>query len=186
MKRPAILLAALLALSTWPVPALARDWTRAIPVAAPAGYPPAGYAHTVQSSQVALYWNCARSDAGSVHVDGMAVNPWSDQPVQFLGFDLVGVDARGHSVSSIHSDARDILLRTNQQTPFTIDLHTAGTEVRFALYYEYQFQDRGHTPFASKTAWDGSSFPQKPPVLLAWTNQFMVRDACSPTQHLVR
>jgi hypothetical protein len=155
-------------------------------VAAPAGYPPAGYTHTVQSSQVALYWNCARPDRSSMHVDGIAANPWSDQPVQFLGFDLVGEDGRGHTVSSAHSDARDILLRTNQQTPFTIDLRTAGTEERFDLYYEYQFQDRGHRPFASNTAWDGATISQKPPVLLAWTNQFMVHDACSPTQHLVR
>jgi hypothetical protein len=132
-----------------------------------------------------LYWNCAQPDPGSLRVQGVAVNPWSDQPVQFQGFDVVGVDARGHTVSSARIDARDILLRTNQQAPFTIDVRAAGTEARFDLYYQYLFQDQGHTPFFTRAAWDGAVPSRKPPVLLAWTNQFMVRDACSPTEHLV-
>jgi hypothetical protein len=59
--------------------------------------------------------------------------------------------------------------------------HTEGdvtTEIRFDLFYRYRFQD------------NGGSFIAGPPVgvphLLAQTQQFMVRDICSETQHLAR
>jgi hypothetical protein len=186
MKRSWILPVILVLVAAWDGPAWAAGGRLDEAVAGPAGHPPRGYTHTVETSQVALYWNCARPDPGTMRLQGVAVNPWSDQPVQFLRFDLVGVNARGHSVSSASIDARDILLRTNQQAPFTINLRTAGIEERFDLYYQYLFQDRGHNPFFSMAAWDGAASSQKPPVILAWTNQFMVRDASSPTEHLVR
>src|SRR5512137_1643192 len=62
-------------------------------------YPPPGYSHTVQSSHVALYWSCARPDAGSVQVSGLAFNPWSSQPVRFLELELVGVGSGDRTVS---------------------------------------------------------------------------------------
>jgi hypothetical protein len=142
-------------------------------------YPPSGYTHTVESSHVVLYWNCARPEASALRLEGLAFNPWSDEPVRFLTFALEGVNAEERAVSSAEGEAQDIQIRTNQSTPFQLDLRTAGSEARFDLFYEYQFQDRGHGSVVTSLDWDG-------PVLFAQTTQFLVRDACSDTQHLVR
>jgi len=125
-----------------------------------------------------MYYNCSSPAAGSVRLEGLAFNPWSSQPVRFLEFELVGVDARGWSVSEAKAEARDSQLSTNQSTPFQLDLKTVGSEVRFDLYYDYQFQEGDHNSFISKVAWRG-------PVLLALQyNRSLVHDACSATAHL--
>jgi hypothetical protein len=145
----------------------------------PTPYPPSGYMHTVQSSHVVLYWNCARPESGVLRLEGLAFNPWSDQPVRFLTFAMEGVNAEERAVSSAEGEARDIQIFTNRSTPFQLDLRTAGSEARFDLFYEYRFQDMGHNSFISSLDWDG-------PVLFAQTTRFLVRDACSDTQHLAR
>ena len=142
-------------------------------------YPPPGYSHTVQSNDVALYWNCARPETGAIQVSGLAFNPWSAQPVRFLELELVGVGSGERTVSEVGTQARDIQLLTNQSTPFQLDLRTTGAETRFDLYYRYKFQDDGHHPKEASLAWDG-------PVLFAQSQkQFRVRDACSETLHRV-
>jgi hypothetical protein len=144
-------------------------------------YPPPGYSHTVQSSHVALYWNCALPETGIIQVSGFAFNPWSSQPVRFLELELVGVGSWERTVSEAGTKARDIQLFTNQSTPFQLSLRTTGGETRFDLYYRYQFQDDGgHDRMDASLAWDG-------PILFAQAQkQFRVRDACSETQHRVR
>lgn len=146
-------------------------------------YPPPGYAHTVQSSHVRLFWNCTRPEPGALRLAGVAVNPWSDQPVRFLEFTLVGVDANEGSVSSAKGEAQNFLLRTWESTPFQLDLRTAGGEVRYDLYYQYRFQDTDHDRILGRVAWDGSPVPGEKPTLLAQTMTFMARDACSDSQH---
>ncbi len=141
-------------------------------------YPPPGYSHTIQSSHVALYWNCTRPETGVVEIRGVAFNPWSSQPVRFLELELVGVSPDEHTVSEVAAEAPAIQLYTNQSTPFELHLNATGRESRFDLYYRYQFQDRGHGWMAASGAWNG-------PVLLAQQMQFRVLDACSDTQHLV-
>jgi hypothetical protein len=135
----------------------------------------------VATQQVVLYYNCSTPSPGGVHLDGLAFNPWSSQPVTELQFELVGVDARGRSVSEARTEARDLQLFTNQSTPFTLDLKTAGNEVRFDLHYAYRFDEGDHKDFRlSKAAWRG-------PILLAkQINWFLARDACSATAHLAR
>jgi hypothetical protein len=146
----------------------------------PTPYPPPGYSHTVQSSHVALYWNCARPDAGIIQVNGLAFNPWSSQPVRYLELELVGVDSRERTVSEAGTKAQDIELLTNQSTPFQVNLRPMGGESRFDLYYRYVFQDGGRDGFIASLAWDG-------PILFAQSQkQFRVRDACSETLHRVR
>jgi len=145
----------------------------------PTPYPPPGYSHTVQSSHVALYWNCARPDAGTIQVNGLAFNPWSSQPVRYLELELVGVDSRDRTVSEAGTKARDIELLTNQSTPFQVNLRPMGGESRFDLYYRYVFQDGGRDGLIASLAWDG-------PILLAQSQkQFRVRDACSESMHRV-
>lgn len=143
-------------------------------------YPPPGYTHTIQSSHVALYWNCARPEAGSLQVSGLAFNPWSGQPIRFLELELVGVSSGERTVSEVGTKARDIEILTSQSTPFQLTLRTAGTESRFDLYYRYNFQDDRDDRRQASLAWDG-------PILLAQSQkQFRVRDACSETLHRVR
>jgi len=142
-------------------------------------YPPPGYNHTVQSSDVALYWNCARPDAAVVQVSGVAFNPWASQPVRFLELELVGVDSGERTVSEVGAEARDMQILTNQSTPFHLRLRTAGSESRLDLYYRYKFQDGGRDRMLASLAWNA-------PLLLAQQVQFRVRDACSETQHRVR
>jgi hypothetical protein len=166
--------------------ACAADGTPLFPAAASTPYPPPGFTHMVESSHVALYWNCSRPEPGALQLAGVAVNPWSDQPVRFLEFTLVGVDTRERTVSEAKAEARDFMLRTHESSPFQLDLRTAGSEARFDLYYQYQFQDRGHSPWVAEAAWDGPSVLADQPILLAWTTGFMVRDACSESQHRVR
>jgi len=142
-------------------------------------YPPPGYSHTVQSSDVALYWNCARPESAVVQVSGVAFNPWASQPVRFLELELVGVDSGERTVSEVGTKAPDIQLFTSESTPFQLSLRTTGGETRVDLYYRYQFQDDGHHPKEASLAWDG-------PILFEQAQkQFRVRDACSETQHRV-
>jgi hypothetical protein len=161
--------------------ACASDGGLRLPTAQqPMPYPPPGFAHRVASSHVELYWNCAQSEPEKLQLDGVAVNPWSSQAVQYLQFDLVGVDARERTVSAAQGAAQDYQIFTNQSTPFELELRPAGNEVRFDLYYEYRFQDRGHNSFIA------GPWPGGPLRLAQQTNRFMVRDVCSDTQHLAR
>ncbi|OGB93015.1 MAG: hypothetical protein A2Z31_07755 [candidate division NC10 bacterium RBG_16_65_8] len=153
------------------------SFTGSAPQATP--YPPPGYSHTVQSSAVVLYWNCAQPEPTVVELNGLAFNPWSSQPVRSLEVELVGVDSRERTVSEVGAEARDRQILTNQSTPFHLRLRTAGSESRLDLYYRYKFQDGGRDRMLAGLAWDA-------PILLAQQVQFRVRDACSETQHRVR
>jgi len=150
------------------------SFTASAPPATP--YPPPGYDHTVKSSHVALYWNCARPDPAVVEVSGVAFNPWSSQPVRDLEIEIVGVDARDRTLSAARADAPDVQLFTNQSTRFQVSLRTTGGESRLDLYYRYKFQDGGRDRMLAGLTWDS-------PILLAQQIQFRVRDACSDSQH---
>ena len=163
------------------LPACATDGTFKPLADTSTPYPPSGYTHTVESSHVVLYWNCARPEAGVLRLEGVAFNPWMSAPVQYLEFELEGVDAVAGSVSEGKAAARNIQIRTNQSSPFQIDLQTTGKEVRYDLYYQYRMNEgEGSNRMGASLDWDG-------PVLFAQQNRrFSVRDACSDTQHLVR
>ena len=159
--------------------ACAGDGSLGLPPSAYGPYPPPGMVHRVASAHVELFWNCSRPDSGSVSLEGVAVNPWADQPVRFLEVELVGVGGKERSVSAIKAEAPNILLHTRESTPFKLDLRTTGTEVRFDLYYQYRFQDGGRGFLLA-----GSPVPGAFEV--AQLNRFLIRDACNETQHLAR
>jgi hypothetical protein len=140
---------------------------------------PGAYAHRVASSHVVLYWNCVGPEAGTLRVEGVAQNPWFSQEVRFLELELVGVDGRERTVSHAKGAAQDILIRTNQFSPFQMELRPAGREVRFDLYYEYRFQDVDEQ---ARLAGPVVGAPR----LLAQMQRFLARDACSETQHRAR
>lgn len=171
--RGAVLIVAGMALS-----GCAADGTLSLPAERPAIYPPAVYAHRVGTSHVVLYWNCARPEPGVLRVEGVAQQAGSMQDVRFLELDLVGVDAGERHVSQGGTSVPDILLHTNQVSPFRVELRTAGTEVRFDLFYRYHFQDDGRTIVSGPVMAGSRPGGQN--------QRFMARDVCSETQHRVR
>jgi len=57
--------------------------------------------------------------------------------VQFAEVEVVAVNASDRTVRSAKSAVRDILLQSNQVSPFLIQLRTLGDEARFDMYYWY-------------------------------------------------
>ncbi len=106
-------------------------------------YPPPGFAHEVSAVAIELFWNCTRPQTDTLRVDGLAFNLWSAANVRRLKLSLVGVNAREASVSEISSDAQSFLLGTMRSTPFQLDLKTTGSEVRFDLFYQFQYVEAG-------------------------------------------
>jgi len=143
------------------------------------GAPPDTFTHRTANSEVVLLWNCLQPATGVLRVEGVARNPWQAQPVRYLEVQVVGVDAQGRQTAEGAGKARDIQLFTNQQSPFQLDVRTAGAEVRFDLYYEYLFNAEYDTALLAGP-------PTVGPRRYAQTRTNMVRDACSPTQHLAR
>jgi hypothetical protein len=70
-------------------------------------------------------------------VDGVVQNIGGPR-VQFAEVEIVAVDASGRSVHSASSAVRDILIQTNQSSPFLVQLRTLGNEVRFDMFYRYR------------------------------------------------
>jgi len=149
-----------------------------------AGGTPETFAHRVATSEMVLLWNCLQPEPGLLRVVGVAQNPWQAQPIQYLEFDLVGVDAQERQTSQVAEAARDLQIRTNQTAPFQLTLKTAGTEVRFDLYYNYRFHEEFDQSATTGVLVAGP--PMATPRLLAQTQTFLARDVCSPTQHLAR
>jgi hypothetical protein len=147
------------------------------------GSPPGAFAHRVATSEVVLFWNCLQPEVGQLRLEGVAQNPWAAQPIRFLEFELVGLDAQGRMTAETAGMARDLQLHTNQTTPFKLDLKTTGTEVRFDLYYRYYFLEFFE---GGKKDLRLAGPPMAGPRLLAQTNTFVARDVCADTQHRAR
>jgi hypothetical protein len=145
---------------------------------------PETFAHRVATSEVVLLWNCLESAPGVLRMEGIGQNPWQAQPIQYLEFELVGVDAQERTTARTTGAARDFQLMTNQSTPFQLDLKTTGTEVRVDLYYHYRFHEEFDMGALLGALVAGP--PMAGPRLLAQTQTFRVWDACGATQHLAR
>ena len=152
------------------------------------GSPPEAFAHRVATSEVVLFWNCIQTNAGQLRLEGVAQNPWAAQPIRFLEFDLVGLDAQGRMTAETAGMARDLQLHTNQTTPFQLDLKTTGTEVRFDLYYRYYFLEffEGGKKDPRLAGPPMAGPPMAGPRILAQTNTFVARDVCADNQHRAR
>jgi hypothetical protein len=142
-------------------------------------YPPPGLSHRIASSHVELYWRCDRGEPGVMRVEGTARNPWYSQDVRYLEFDLFGVDRDDRTVSSAHSAAPNSMLGTNQITRFAVALRMTGREARYDLVYRYRFSEMEEMDARL-------AGPPMRPRLAQSLVQYMVRDACSDTQHLAR
>ena len=126
-------------------------------------YPPAVYAHRVSTNEVDVYWNCTQPEPAVVRFEGVVQN-WKGGRVKFMELELVGADGRGRYVSGGKTALRDILLHVNQLSPYALHVRVDGGEKRFDLFYWYYVDATiGESP----------------------RQQFLARDACSPTQHRV-
>ena len=178
MRKTSAVRLCLLCLAAFPLFACTATGPMGQSAATPVSYPPREFAHRVSDSHVDFYYNCSTPSPGMLHLEGLAFNPWESQPVGDLEFELDGVNARGSTVSEATMEVKDYKLFTNQSTPVNLDLQMAGSEVRFDLYYMYQFGEGDHNDFLSKIAWREA----KP--LTQWPHRSFVRDACSPGLHL--
>ncbi len=133
-----------------------------VPASGPGNYPPAVYTHRVGAANVEIYWNCTQPEPGVLEMDGVVQNI-GGRTVNFMKLNLVGVGSQGGTVSQATTSLPDIALQINETSPFHMRLRTVGSEVRFDLYYHY---------------YPGTQF--------GFSHRNFVRDACSPTQHLVR
>ena len=143
---------------------------------APVPYPPPGMDHRAGNSHLELFWRCARPEPGVLRLDGLVANYNNAQPIRFFEAELVGVDAGGRTRSTGRGEARDQSISTAQMSPFDISLKDGGDEVRFDLYYNYQFQESDHIIASA-----GPGFP-----LFAYFQRSLVRDVCNPAQHRMR
>jgi len=157
----------LLGLACLGAAACATEGTGPPPTAQPALYPPAVFAHRVSTSDVTVYWNCTRPEPDALRVDGVVQNT-GGRTVQYAELEIVSVDARDSMIASVRSGVGDVVLQTNQISPFQLGLRVVGAEARIDLYYEYRVSPR--------IGFGGSSFS---------TERFRARDVCSETQHRV-
>ncbi|HTX53953.1 MAG TPA: hypothetical protein VMD08_11105 [Candidatus Baltobacteraceae bacterium] len=149
-------------------------------------YPPLEFAHRVASPAVELFWNCSKA-ADTLQFTGVAFNQWFAGEVQYLDMTLVGVDTNGHEVSQgIAKETFQIF--TLRYANFEIPLKATGTEVRYDLYYQYQYREPGDRDTGGGTK--NSKLQRGAPFLLASNGSvmlaqvpptyFLARDVCSP------
>lgn len=129
-------------------------------------YPPAVFAHRVSTTAVTVYWNCTQPEPGALSVEGVVQNT-GPGVVQFAEVEIVSVDARERTIASVRTAVPDVVIQTNQMSPFRLGLRTVGAEARIDLYYEY----RARSVFGMGT--------QMSP------ERFRARDVCSESQHRV-
>ncbi len=173
--------------------ACAAEGGLALRTTPPTPYPPPGFAHKVSSPAVELFWNCTRPAPDTLLLEGVAFNPWSGADIRFLEFDLVGVDARGATVTEASAAARDLIFGMMGSTPFQLALRPTGSETRFDLFYQYQYQEPGDSGGGQPNAALPTGAPpvrlvSSTPFLLAQAPpiRFMVWDVCSETMHRAR
>lgn len=144
-------------------------------------YPPPGFAHRIsRGGEIELFWNCTRPTPDTLLLQGVAFNVVQPE-VRSLEFTLIGVDARGATVSKANGAPRSSVLGPMQSTPFQSELQTTGNEVRFDLLYQYQAPlAGGGTSGSLPGGAPGVRLAANPAFLLAQavTNTLMLRDVC--------
>jgi hypothetical protein len=149
------------------VTACASDGASRVPASQAALYPPAVFAHRVSTSEITVYWNCARPEPDVLRVEGVVQNTGGGS-IQYAELEIVSVDARDRTIASVEAPVRDVLLPTNQISPFQLTLRMEGAETRIDLYYRYRTRARVGLGVAQ-----------------SFQEQFRALDVCSESQHSV-
>ncbi len=143
------------------------DGTGRPPLGTAPVYPPAAFAHRVSSSDIDVYWSCARPEPDVVRLDGVVQNS-GGRDVEFVELEVNAVDARDRSMAAGRTSLKDLVLHTNQISPFTLYIRAGGTPGRLDLFYNYRLSTRAGLPRIGRSD----------------VRQF-ARDVCSETQHRV-
>ena len=102
--------------------------------------PPAPkYERTEDSPYLALHWNCKRTDAGALLIEGLAtVPPWVATNIYHGELTLVGLDAKGKRQGEATGYLPSVLVMSSS-APFSVTLPLTGGEARVDLHYAYDF-----------------------------------------------
>ncbi len=123
-------------------------------------YPPHVYDQRVSTNEVSIYWRCAQ-EGDAVQVEGVVHNTKGGR-VKFMELEIAGADAAGKYVASATVALADVILQTNQISPFSLALRPVGGGLRLDLFYRYEVD----------SAIGGDTRPH-----------FRALDVCTPTQH---
>ncbi|RPI08844.1 MAG: hypothetical protein EHM71_07455 [Zetaproteobacteria bacterium] len=127
--------------------------------------PASAFAHRVSAGDVRVFWNCSQPEPNLLQVEGVIQNIGGGQ-VRFAEVEVVAVNAAGRTMGSARSAARDIVLQTNQRSPFQVQIRTAGEPARFDMFYSH---------FAREEFGGLGSVPRR--------LQNRVRDICAAMEH---
>ena len=127
--------------------------------------PASSFAHRVSAGDLRVFWNCSRPEPDLLQVEGVIQNIGGGR-VRFAEVEVVAVNAGGQTMGSARSAARDIVLQTNQRSPFQVQIRTAGEPARFDMFYSH---------FAREEFGGLGSVPRR--------LQNRVRDICAAMEH---
>ena len=97
-------------------------------------FPASAFAHRVSAGDVRVFWNCSQPEPNLLQVEGVIQNIGGGQ-VRFAEVEVVAVNAAGRTMGSARSAARDIVLQSNQRSPFQVQIRTAEEPARFDMFY---------------------------------------------------
>ncbi len=107
--------------------------------AAQAPQPAPKFERMEDSPYLVLYWNCKKTDAGALVMEGLAEIPFRTATNISRGeLRLVGLDAKGNRVSEATGYLPPVIFM-KYSAPFTVELPLKGTENRIDLFYSYDY-----------------------------------------------
>jgi hypothetical protein len=107
--------------------------------------PERAFLYRVTDGTAELRWDCTRTAAGEVRIEGMVSNPFFPQPIKDFRVQVYGVGANEASVLRASATARDVLIQTNARSPFEVTFQPAGSEARYDFVYVYRIEESKHT-----------------------------------------
>ena len=103
------------------------------------------FPHRVTDGMAEIRWDCTRTEAGEVRIEGVANNPFFPQPIKNFQVQVYEVGANDKSVLRASASARDVLIQPNSRSPFELVFTSAGRAARYDLIYLYRIEESKHT-----------------------------------------
>jgi hypothetical protein len=103
------------------------------------------FPHRVTDGTAELRWDCTRTEAGEVRIEGVANNPFFPQPIKDFQVQVYEVGANEVSVLRASASAHDVLIQANSLSPFEVAFKPAGPAARYDFVYLYRIEESKHT-----------------------------------------
>ena len=103
------------------------------------------FPYRVTDGTAELRWDCTRTEAGEVRIEGVANNPFFPQPIKDFQVQVYEVGANDVSVLRASANAREVLIQANSRSPFEVAFKPAGRATRYDFVYVYQIEESKHT-----------------------------------------